>query len=33
MTRGAWRTAWRHSSPTLAVANLPTLFLVCAGIG
>ena len=30
---GAWRNAWRHSSPTLAVANLPTLFFVAAGLG
>lgn len=33
MTRGAWRKAWRHSAPTLAVANLPTLFFVLAGFG
>jgi hypothetical protein len=33
ITRHAWRTAWRHSSPTLAVANLPTLFLVAAALG
>lgn len=29
MARGSWRAAWRHSKPTLAVANVPTaLFLV-----
>jgi len=33
MTRGAWRKAWRHSAPTLAVANLPTLFFILAGFG
>ena len=33
LTRGAWRKAWRHSAPTLAVANLPTLFFVLAGFG
>lgn len=30
---GAWGKAWRHSSPTLAVANFPTLFFVMAGLG
>lgn len=33
ITRIAWRTAWHHSSPTLAVANLPTLFFLAAGTG
>lgn len=33
VTRHAWRAAWRHSSPTLAVANLPTHFFLAAGIG
>ncbi len=33
MTRDAWKNAWRHSSPTLAVANLPTLFFIFAGLG
>lgn len=33
LTRAAWRNAWHHSSPTLAVANLPTLFFVFAGLG
>ncbi|NKX43295.1 hypothetical protein [Roseicyclus persicicus] len=33
LTRGAWRAAWRHSAPTLAVANLPTLLFVAAGLG
>jgi hypothetical protein len=33
ITRFAWRAAWRHSSPTLAVANLPTLFFLAAGAG
>jgi hypothetical protein len=32
VTRQAWRAAWRHSSPTLAVANLPTLFFLAAGV-
>lgn len=30
---GSWGKAWRHSSPTLAVANLPTLCFVFAGLG
>lgn len=30
LTRLAWRAAWHHSSPTLAVANLPTLFFLGA---
>ncbi|MDQ2091652.1 hypothetical protein [Marimonas arenosa] len=33
VTRHAWRAAWHHSSPTLAVANLPTLFFLAAGFG
>ena len=33
LTRRAWRAAWHHSSPTLAVANLPTLFFVAAAAG
>lgn len=33
ITRHAWRTAWRHSSPTLVAANLPTLLLVAAALG
>lgn len=33
VTRAAWGAAWRHSSPTLAVVNLPTLFFVAAGFG
>lgn len=33
ITRTAWRAAWRHSSPTLAMANLPTLFFVAAAAG
>ena len=33
ITRHAWRAAWRHSNPTLAVANLPTLLFVAAGLG
>lgn len=33
LTREAWRGAWRHSRPTLAVANLPTLFFIAAGAG
>lgn len=28
-----WRAAWHHSSPTLAVANLPTLFFLGAAAG
>ena len=31
LTRAAWRAAWRHSRPTLAIANLPTLFFIAAG--
>lgn len=30
---GAWRVAWRHSSPTLAVANFPTLLFLAATVG
>jgi len=33
LTRRAWRAAWRHSRATLAVAIVPTLFLVGAGAG
>jgi hypothetical protein len=33
MTRAAWRAAWRYSAPTLAVANLPTLLFLAAGLG
>lgn len=33
LTRQAWRAAWHHSSPTLAVANLPTLFFLIATMG
>lgn len=33
VTRHAWHAAWHHSSPTLAVANLPTLFFLAAGVG
>lgn len=33
VTRHAWRSAWRHSSPTLAMANLPTLFFLAAAAG
>lgn len=33
LTRMAWRTAWRHSTPTLAVANLPAVLFVVAGAG
>lgn len=30
VTRGSWRTAWHHSAPTLAVANVPTLLFLAA---
>ena len=33
MERVAWRSAWTHSYPTLAVANMPTLIFVAAGLG
>jgi hypothetical protein len=33
LTRTAWRAAWRHSAPTLAVANLPAALFVVAGLG
>ncbi|MBF9058469.1 hypothetical protein HKCCSP123_04670 [Rhodobacterales bacterium HKCCSP123] len=33
VTRTSWQAAWRHSAPTLAVANLPTLLFVAAGLG
>jgi len=32
ITRFAWGKAWRHSSPTLAVANLPALLFCAAGL-
>ena len=33
VTRLAWRAAWHHSSPTLAVANVPTLLFLAAALG
>lgn len=33
LTRKAWSAAWQHSYPTLAVANLPTLLILAAGLG
>lgn len=33
ITRHAWRSAWHHSAPTLAVANLPTLLFLAAAFG
>ncbi|WP_400088335.1 hypothetical protein [Yoonia sp. R78084] len=33
VTRIAWHAAWHHSSPTLAVANVPTLFFLAASVG
>lgn len=33
LTRAGWRAAWRHSTPTLAAANLPTAFFVASGLG
>lgn len=33
VTGRAWGVAWRHSAPTLAVVNLPTLLFVMAGLG
>jgi hypothetical protein len=33
LTVSGWRTAWRHSYPTLAVANLPTLLFLAAAAG
>lgn len=33
LTGAAWRSAWVHSSPTLAAANLPALLFVGAGAG
>jgi hypothetical protein len=33
VTRRGWRVAWRHSTPTLAVVNLPTLLFIMAGLG
>lgn len=33
LTRYGWHEAWRHSAPTLAAANLPTLFFIASGIG
>jgi len=33
LTRSAWHAAWRHSHPTLSVANLPTALFIAAGLG
>ncbi|MBS0124490.1 hypothetical protein [Thetidibacter halocola] len=33
LSGGGWSDAWHHSYPTLAVANLPTLFFVAAAMG
>ena len=33
MTRDSWRAAWRHSTPTLSVANLPTALFLAAWLG
>lgn len=33
ITLAAWGASWHHSYPTLAVANLPTLFFIAAGMG
>lgn len=30
MTRHSWRAAWHHSTPTLAVANVPTALFLAA---
>ena len=30
MVRGSWRAAWRHSTSTLAVANVPTALFLAA---
>src|SRR6056297_1704425 len=30
MTRHSWRAAWQHSTPTLAVANVPTALFLAA---
>lgn len=33
LTPKAWVAAWRSAKPTLAVANLPTLAILLAGVG
>lgn len=33
MTRQSWRAAWQHSTPTLAVANVPALLFLAAWQG
>ena len=33
LTRSGWRAAWHHSTPTLAMANLPTLLFVASVLG
>jgi hypothetical protein len=33
MTRHSWRAAWTHSTPTLAVANVPTALFLAAWLG
>lgn len=33
MTRHSWRAAWTHSTPTLAVANVPTTLFLAAWLG
>ncbi|MCK0103652.1 hypothetical protein [Pseudohalocynthiibacter sp. F2068] len=30
MSRGSWHAAWHHSTPTLAVANAPTVLFLAA---
>lgn len=33
MTRHSWRAAWNHSTPTLVVANVPTVLFLLAWLG
>lgn len=33
LTRSGWRSAWQHSAPTLAAANLPTMLFIASGLG
>lgn len=33
LTAKAFRAAWKHSHPTLTVANVPTLLFMAAGLG
>ena len=33
ITRNNWRAAWKHSAPTLSIANLPVAFFRVSWLG